>query len=76
MVPTGKKDKYDKPKYMVDPRIELSDQMVDVLDALRLEIRSPEPEGGLEIRTFVVDGHKYPLPRLLRETVPNAKPGE
>ena len=72
----GLRDSKGNQKYKVDPRIHLSDQICDVLDVLRLDIRSPEPEGGLEVRTFVVDGHKYPLPRLLRETVPNAKPGE
>ena len=69
-------DSKGKQKYKVDPRIALSDQIIDVLDALRLDIRSPEPEGGLEVRTFVEGDDKYPLPRLLRETVPNAKPGE
>ena len=39
-------------------------------------MRSPEPEGGLEVRTLVVNDEAYPLPRLLRETAPNAKPGE
>ena len=71
----GVTDSKGKQKYMVDPRIALSDQIIDVLDALRLDMRSPEPEGGLEVRTFVVGDNKYPPPRLLRETVPNAKPG-
>ena len=75
MVPTGQIKK-GKPVYVVDPRIDLGDQVVDVLDALRLEMRSPEPEGGLEVRTLVVNDEAYPLPRLLRETAPNAKPGE
>ena len=75
-VDSGEINKDGKPVYVVDHRIQLRDQISDVLETLRLEIRSPEPEGGLEVRTLVVDDQAYPLPRLLRETVPNAKPGE